>query len=153
MTPEAKSLINSMLTVNPAKRVTAADALRHPWICVSCRVSTQLQLLLLLLLMGCAPRHRNLCLAGATDLSGNIDSVDRGGHSVVRKISNWACRVPEQSRQCSTVCGAASHFGQFRLTDGSIRCSGQTWVVLTVWHLFSSSCCCCRCVRLLIIQA
>jgi len=24
-----------MLTVNPAKRVTAAEALRHPWICVS----------------------------------------------------------------------------------------------------------------------
>ena len=35
VTPEAKSLINSMLTVNPAKRVTAAEALRHPWICVS----------------------------------------------------------------------------------------------------------------------
>ena len=35
VTPEAKSLINSMLTVNPAKRVTAADALRHPWIYVS----------------------------------------------------------------------------------------------------------------------
>ena len=24
-----------MLTVNPAKRITAADALKHPWICVS----------------------------------------------------------------------------------------------------------------------
>ena len=24
-----------MLTVNPAKRVAAAEALRHPWICVS----------------------------------------------------------------------------------------------------------------------
>lgn len=35
VTPEAKSLINSMLTVNPAKRVAAAEALRHPWICVS----------------------------------------------------------------------------------------------------------------------
>jgi len=34
VTPEAKSLINSMLTVNPAKRVSAAEALRHPWICV-----------------------------------------------------------------------------------------------------------------------
>ncbi len=26
-----------MLTVNPAKRITAADALKHPWICVSYR--------------------------------------------------------------------------------------------------------------------
>lgn len=36
VTPEAKNLINSMLTVNPAKRITAAEALKHPWICVSC---------------------------------------------------------------------------------------------------------------------
>lgn len=35
VTPEAKNLINMMLTVNPNKRITAADALKHPWICVS----------------------------------------------------------------------------------------------------------------------
>lgn len=35
MTPEAKDLINKMLTINPAKRITAAEALKHPWICVS----------------------------------------------------------------------------------------------------------------------
>lgn len=40
VTPEAKSLINSMLTVNPAKRVTAAEALRHPWICQRERVAS-----------------------------------------------------------------------------------------------------------------
>lgn len=34
VTPEAKDLINKMLTINPAKRVTASDALKHPWICV-----------------------------------------------------------------------------------------------------------------------
>ncbi len=34
VTPEAKDLINSMLTVNPAKRITATEALKHPWICV-----------------------------------------------------------------------------------------------------------------------
>uniref|UniRef100_A0A8C4R034 calcium/calmodulin-dependent protein kinase n=1 Tax=Eptatretus burgeri TaxID=7764 RepID=A0A8C4R034_EPTBU len=33
VTPEAKSLINQMLTINPAKRITAAEALKHPWIC------------------------------------------------------------------------------------------------------------------------
>ncbi|CAF93694.1 unnamed protein product, partial [Tetraodon nigroviridis] len=32
VTPEAKDLINKMLTINPAKRVGAADALKHPWI-------------------------------------------------------------------------------------------------------------------------
>lgn len=34
VTAEAKDLINKMLTINPAKRVTATDALKHPWICV-----------------------------------------------------------------------------------------------------------------------
>uniref|UniRef100_S4RND2 calcium/calmodulin-dependent protein kinase n=1 Tax=Petromyzon marinus TaxID=7757 RepID=S4RND2_PETMA len=32
VTPEAKSLINQMLTINPAKRITASEALTHPWI-------------------------------------------------------------------------------------------------------------------------
>uniref|UniRef100_A0A3P8Y4W5 calcium/calmodulin-dependent protein kinase n=1 Tax=Esox lucius TaxID=8010 RepID=A0A3P8Y4W5_ESOLU len=32
VTPEAKDLINKMLTINPVKRVTATDALKHPWI-------------------------------------------------------------------------------------------------------------------------
>ena len=35
VTPEAKNLINSMLSVNPSKRILAQDALKHPWICVS----------------------------------------------------------------------------------------------------------------------
>ncbi len=34
VTAEAKNLINSMLTVNPAKRITSSEALKHPWICV-----------------------------------------------------------------------------------------------------------------------
>ena len=34
VTAEAKGLINSMLTVNPAKRITASQALKHPWISV-----------------------------------------------------------------------------------------------------------------------
>ncbi|XP_061420929.1 calcium/calmodulin-dependent protein kinase type II delta chain isoform X24 [Lethenteron reissneri] len=33
VTAEAKNLINQMLTINPAKRITAAEALKHPWIC------------------------------------------------------------------------------------------------------------------------
>ncbi|RXM95726.1 Calcium/calmodulin-dependent protein kinase type II subunit alpha [Acipenser ruthenus] len=32
VTPEAKDLINKMLTINPAKRITAAESLKHPWI-------------------------------------------------------------------------------------------------------------------------
>uniref|UniRef100_A0A665V9I3 calcium/calmodulin-dependent protein kinase n=1 Tax=Echeneis naucrates TaxID=173247 RepID=A0A665V9I3_ECHNA len=34
VTPEAKNLINQMLTINPAKRITAQEALKHPWVCV-----------------------------------------------------------------------------------------------------------------------
>uniref|UniRef100_A0A336LZU6 CSON006450 protein n=1 Tax=Culicoides sonorensis TaxID=179676 RepID=A0A336LZU6_CULSO len=40
VTPEAKNLINQMLTVNPYKRITASDALKHPWICQRERVAS-----------------------------------------------------------------------------------------------------------------
>ncbi|XP_065348763.1 calcium/calmodulin-dependent protein kinase type II alpha chain isoform X10 [Cloeon dipterum] len=40
VTPEAKNLINQMLTVNPAKRITASEALKHPWICQRERVAS-----------------------------------------------------------------------------------------------------------------
>lgn len=33
VTTQAKHLINQMLTTNPHKRITAAEALLHPWIC------------------------------------------------------------------------------------------------------------------------
>ena len=38
VTPEAKNLINQMLTVNPAKRIRSDEALKHPWICVSRKI-------------------------------------------------------------------------------------------------------------------
>lgn len=41
VTPEAKNLINQMLTINPAKRITAEQALKHPWICVSIHLTHQ----------------------------------------------------------------------------------------------------------------
>uniref|UniRef100_A0AAQ4S744 calcium/calmodulin-dependent protein kinase n=1 Tax=Gasterosteus aculeatus aculeatus TaxID=481459 RepID=A0AAQ4S744_GASAC len=40
VTPEAKDLINKMLTINPSKRITAAEALKHPWISVSVLIHT-----------------------------------------------------------------------------------------------------------------
>ncbi|XP_070503256.1 calcium/calmodulin-dependent protein kinase type II alpha chain isoform X4 [Chironomus tepperi] len=40
VTSEAKNLINQMLTVNPYKRISAADALKHPWICQRERVAS-----------------------------------------------------------------------------------------------------------------
>ncbi|PWA20566.1 hypothetical protein CCH79_00019566 [Gambusia affinis] len=42
VTPEAKNLINQMLTINPAKRITADQALKHPWVCVNESVITRL---------------------------------------------------------------------------------------------------------------
>lgn len=38
VTAEAKNLINQMLTVNSSKRICAAEALKHPWICVSWKI-------------------------------------------------------------------------------------------------------------------
>ncbi|CAH8430218.1 unnamed protein product [Dicrocoelium dendriticum] len=42
VTPEAKNLINSMLTVCPSRRITAAEALKHPWICQRERVASMM---------------------------------------------------------------------------------------------------------------
>ncbi|XP_076766199.1 calcium/calmodulin-dependent protein kinase II isoform X10 [Xylocopa sonorina] len=40
VTMEAKNLINQMLTVNPSRRITASDALKHAWICQRERVAS-----------------------------------------------------------------------------------------------------------------
>ncbi|PAA66834.1 hypothetical protein BOX15_Mlig004461g1 [Macrostomum lignano] len=40
VTAEAKNLINQMLNTNPAKRITAAEALKHPWICQRERIAS-----------------------------------------------------------------------------------------------------------------
>ncbi|XP_030636274.1 calcium/calmodulin-dependent protein kinase type II delta 1 chain isoform X4 [Chanos chanos] len=42
VTPEAKDLINKMLTINPVKRITAAEALKHPWICQRSTVASMM---------------------------------------------------------------------------------------------------------------
>ncbi|XP_059802740.1 calcium/calmodulin-dependent protein kinase type II subunit gamma isoform X2 [Hypanus sabinus] len=42
VTPEAKNLINQMLTINPAKRITAAEALKHPWVCQRSTVASMM---------------------------------------------------------------------------------------------------------------
>uniref|UniRef100_H3AVR3 calcium/calmodulin-dependent protein kinase n=1 Tax=Latimeria chalumnae TaxID=7897 RepID=H3AVR3_LATCH len=42
VTPEAKNLINQMLTINPAKRITAQEALRHPWVCQRSTVASMM---------------------------------------------------------------------------------------------------------------
>ncbi|RMX43440.1 hypothetical protein pdam_00001879 [Pocillopora damicornis] len=41
VTEEAKDLINKMLTVDQSKRITAADALKHPWIVNSERIASK----------------------------------------------------------------------------------------------------------------
>ncbi|XP_016410977.1 calcium/calmodulin-dependent protein kinase type II delta 2 chain-like isoform X1 [Sinocyclocheilus rhinocerous] len=42
VTPEAKDLINKMLTINPSKRITATEALKHPWICQRSTVASMM---------------------------------------------------------------------------------------------------------------
>uniref|UniRef100_A0A8K9WL40 calcium/calmodulin-dependent protein kinase n=1 Tax=Oncorhynchus mykiss TaxID=8022 RepID=A0A8K9WL40_ONCMY len=42
VTPDAKDLINKMLTINPAKRITTAEALKHPWICQRSTVASMM---------------------------------------------------------------------------------------------------------------
>ncbi|XP_056627271.1 calcium/calmodulin-dependent protein kinase (CaM kinase) II gamma 1 isoform X3 [Triplophysa dalaica] len=42
VTPEAKNLINQMLTINPAKRITSEQALKHPWVCQRSTVASMM---------------------------------------------------------------------------------------------------------------
>ncbi|KAL3066994.1 hypothetical protein OYC64_016860 [Pagothenia borchgrevinki] len=42
VTPDAKDLINKMLTINPSKRITSAEALKHPWICQRSTVASMM---------------------------------------------------------------------------------------------------------------
>uniref|UniRef100_A0A8C2L4C5 calcium/calmodulin-dependent protein kinase n=1 Tax=Cyprinus carpio TaxID=7962 RepID=A0A8C2L4C5_CYPCA len=42
VTAEAKNLINQMLTINPAKRITAEQALKHPWVCQRSTVASMM---------------------------------------------------------------------------------------------------------------
>ncbi|XP_077099743.1 calcium/calmodulin-dependent protein kinase type II subunit beta isoform X8 [Siphateles boraxobius] len=42
VTPEAKNLINQMLTINPVKRITAQEALKHPWVCQRSTVASMM---------------------------------------------------------------------------------------------------------------
>ncbi|XP_056117463.1 calcium/calmodulin-dependent protein kinase type II subunit delta isoform X13 [Rhinichthys klamathensis goyatoka] len=42
VTPEAKNLINQMLTINPGKRITAQEALKHPWVCQRSTVASMM---------------------------------------------------------------------------------------------------------------
>ncbi|CAL8254443.1 unnamed protein product [Lota lota] len=42
VTAEAKNLINQMLTINPAKRITAEQALQHPWVCQRSTVASMI---------------------------------------------------------------------------------------------------------------
>uniref|UniRef100_A0A671MBY2 calcium/calmodulin-dependent protein kinase n=1 Tax=Sinocyclocheilus anshuiensis TaxID=1608454 RepID=A0A671MBY2_9TELE len=42
VTPEAKNLINQMLTINPAKRIMAQEALKHPWVCQRSTVASMM---------------------------------------------------------------------------------------------------------------
>uniref|UniRef100_H2UVZ3 calcium/calmodulin-dependent protein kinase n=1 Tax=Takifugu rubripes TaxID=31033 RepID=H2UVZ3_TAKRU len=61
VTPEAKNLINQMLTINPAKRITAQEALKHPWVCVSVPTCGTSSVRLCCLLQPSSSR----CLSGA----------------------------------------------------------------------------------------
>ncbi|XP_010771530.1 calcium/calmodulin-dependent protein kinase type II delta 1 chain-like [Notothenia coriiceps] len=42
VTPDAKDLINKMLTINPSKRITSPEALKHPWICQRSTVASMM---------------------------------------------------------------------------------------------------------------
>uniref|UniRef100_A0A8C3AT07 calcium/calmodulin-dependent protein kinase n=1 Tax=Cyclopterus lumpus TaxID=8103 RepID=A0A8C3AT07_CYCLU len=73
VTPEAKNLINQMLTINPAKRITSDQALKHPWICVSIHRKHRRELL---------DRHRMLQMSAVGKPLGTNDEVKEESRAV-----------------------------------------------------------------------
>jgi len=78
------------------KHSAAADALAlQCWVfpaIINCPVITAVAVAAVM--MAYTPSLHRVHLASVTDLSGHVESVDRGNASVVLKISSRACRLP-----------------------------------------------------------
>uniref|UniRef100_A0A8C3ATT6 calcium/calmodulin-dependent protein kinase n=1 Tax=Cyclopterus lumpus TaxID=8103 RepID=A0A8C3ATT6_CYCLU len=98
VTPEAKNLINQMLTINPAKRITSDQALKHPWICVSIHRKHRRELL---------DRHRMLQMCAKSlkittilCVGPSLNPVEKHWFRVLTCWVNW-CSASQESQ--STV--------------------------------------------------
>ncbi|KFR16190.1 Calcium/calmodulin-dependent protein kinase type II subunit beta, partial [Opisthocomus hoazin] len=94
VTPEAKNLINQMLTINPAKRITADQALKHPWVCQRSTVASMMHRQETVECLRKFNARRKLKGAILTTMlvSRNFSGV-LCSHSA-QKISCWQCGLP-----------------------------------------------------------
>ncbi|XP_070545079.1 calcium/calmodulin-dependent protein kinase type II delta chain-like isoform X4 [Ptychodera flava] len=112
VTPEAKNLINSMLQVIPSKRITAAEALQHPWIQNRERVASNLhrqetvdclkkfnarrKLKGAILTTMLATRNFSMgFLQNKSQSQGNVQTKSGQQIAKVAKVANISNRVPE----------------------------------------------------------
>uniref|UniRef100_A0A3Q2X191 calcium/calmodulin-dependent protein kinase n=1 Tax=Haplochromis burtoni TaxID=8153 RepID=A0A3Q2X191_HAPBU len=88
VTPEAKDLINKMLTINPSKRITAAEALKHPWICQRSTVASMMhrQETVECLKKFNARRKLKVRLLAVLHASQLIESINNGDFEAYAKI-------------------------------------------------------------------
>uniref|UniRef100_A0A8C6KWQ5 calcium/calmodulin-dependent protein kinase n=1 Tax=Nothobranchius furzeri TaxID=105023 RepID=A0A8C6KWQ5_NOTFU len=90
VTPEAKNLINQMLTINPAKRITADQALKHPWVCQRSTVASVVHRQETVECLRKFNARRKLKVSAATTQKAPIDQWWGQGPAVVRLSIRWA---------------------------------------------------------------
>uniref|UniRef100_A0A8C9WKE7 calcium/calmodulin-dependent protein kinase n=1 Tax=Scleropages formosus TaxID=113540 RepID=A0A8C9WKE7_SCLFO len=82
VTPEAKNLINQMLTINPAKRITAQEALKHPWVCQRSTVASMMHRQETVECLKKFNARRNVCLgAPPTPRGFSLDKISASSFS------------------------------------------------------------------------
>uniref|UniRef100_A0A672LWB7 calcium/calmodulin-dependent protein kinase n=1 Tax=Sinocyclocheilus grahami TaxID=75366 RepID=A0A672LWB7_SINGR len=104
VTPEAKNLINQMLTINPAKRITAEQALKHPWVCQRSTVASMMHRQETVECLRKFNARRKL--KGSTESCNTNEEEDMKGRKGTQIFSPLLCMPPALwhcSSQCSPV--------------------------------------------------
>uniref|UniRef100_A0A1I7Z003 Calcium/calmodulin-dependent protein kinase type II n=1 Tax=Steinernema glaseri TaxID=37863 RepID=A0A1I7Z003_9BILA len=104
VTPEAKSLIDNMLTVNPKKRITAEQALKVPWICNRERVASVMHRQDTVDCLKKFNARRKLKAAiSAVTVHGGPDSAERSAKSYHYRYEYPQCGLHVLLLQCAVV--------------------------------------------------
>uniref|UniRef100_A0A8C5NGB2 calcium/calmodulin-dependent protein kinase n=1 Tax=Gouania willdenowi TaxID=441366 RepID=A0A8C5NGB2_GOUWI len=133
VTPEAKNLINQMLTINPAKRITAQEALKHPWVCQRSTVASMMhrQETVECLKKFNARRKLKVCLHPQTNSTKNSIVTSPKGN-----LPSPALHYRVSCLPCSAATKFADLLGSVRrgsgpITDGEARASPPTEAALS----------------------
>uniref|UniRef100_A0A673ANK7 calcium/calmodulin-dependent protein kinase n=1 Tax=Sphaeramia orbicularis TaxID=375764 RepID=A0A673ANK7_9TELE len=100
VTPEAKNLINQMLTINPAKRITADQALKHPWVCQRSTVASMMHRQETVECLRKFNARRKLKVSGSTESCNNTEEEEMKGRKGTCQTFTYSTWVRRSSGFC-----------------------------------------------------